>query len=262
MTVAENTRADLSSIRDEDAIQHAPPHEHTINVGGNERRISMLTGGALVLLGLSRRSLGGFALAGLGAGLLHRGVTGHCYGYDLLGMDTAENDMAKPEEYFERGIHIERSVTINKSPEELYRFWRDLNNLPRIMNHVKTIQVLDQKRSHWAATGPAGTTVEWDAEIINDIPNELIAWRSLGGAQVDNAGSVRFVPAPGNRGTEVKVVLDYIPPAGRIGNWIAAMFGQDPKRQIADELWRFKCLMETGETPTTEGQPRGSCVGG
>ena len=127
------------------------------------------------------------------------------------------------------------------------------------MRHVKSVQVLDEIRSHWTAIGPAGMSVEWDAQIINDEPNRLIAWRSLGAAQVDNAGSVRFIRQFGDRGTEVKVVLDYIPPAGRVGSWIASMFGQEPKQQLAEDLWRFKCLMETGSVPTTEGQPHGAC---
>jgi len=262
MTLVENTRSDLASGRQnrfEGAREHAPEHRHAINVGGTERRISALAGGALLVLGLRRGGLGGLALAGLGGSLIYRGATGHSHAYGALGIDTAANDVAEPEEYFERGVHVEHSVTINRSASELYRFWRDLNNIPRIMNHVQSIQVLDEKRSHWTATGPAGTTVEWDAEIINDEPDRLIAWRSLGGAQVDNAGSVRFVPAPADRGTEVKVVLDYIPPAGRVGSWVAAMFGQEPKQQIKEDLWRFKCLMETGTVPTTEGQPRGAC---
>jgi uncharacterized membrane protein len=250
MTIAEHARTDLQG-------DEAPSHEHTINVGSTDRRISMLAGGALLLFGLSRRSLGGLALAGLGGGLMYRGVTGHCHCYDMLGIDTARNDIAEPEEYFERGIHIEHSVMVSKSPHELYAFWRDLNNLPRIMKHVKSVQVLDEKRSHWSATGPGGTTVEWDAEIINDEPSRLIAWRSLGGAQVDNAGSVRFVPAPGDRGTEVKVVMDYIPPAGRVGNWVAGMFGQEPGRQIAEDLRQFKSMMETGEVLTTGAQSAG-----
>ena len=117
-----------------------------------------------------------------------------------------------------------------------------------------------EKRSHWTVKAPAGTTVEWDAEIINDEPNSLIAWRSLGNANVDNAGSVRFVPGPEGRGTEVRVVIDYIPPAGVVGKWVASLFGKNPASQIREDLRRFKRVMETGEVPTIDGQPVGSCA--
>jgi uncharacterized membrane protein len=261
MTIAQTIEADRAARREEfEQFQRtAPPHEHFVNVGATDRRISTIAGGALLLAGLGRRGWLGWTIAGLGGSLLFRSVTGHDPLYRLFGLDTARNDIAEPEKYFQRSIHVEQCVTINKSPHELYAFWRDLNNLPRIMRHVKTVQVLDGTRSHWTVSGPAGMSVEWDAQIINDEPDRLIAWRSLGGAQVDNAGSVRFIPQPGDRGTEVKVVLDYIPPAGRVGSWIASMFGQKPKRQIAEDLWRFKCLIETGSVPTTEGQPRGTC---
>ena len=174
-----------------------------------------------------------------------------------LNLDTAHPEPARPEEYFSRGIHLEHSVTINKSPEELYRYWRDFNNLPRIMDHLESVTVQDEKRSHWVAKAPAGYKVEWDAEIINDEPNKLIAWRSLAEATVPNSGSVRFIAAPGDRGTEIHVVLDYLPPAGRIGWLIARLFGQEPKQQVQEDLRRFKQFMETGEVPTIEGQPAG-----
>ena len=122
-------------------------------------------------------------------------------------------------------------MTINRTPWDLYQFWRNFENLPRFMKHLKSVKVLDEKRSHWVAKAPAGRTVEWDAEIINDEPNALIAWRSLGGADVDNAGSVRFVPGPEGRGTEVRVVIDYIPPAGRVGKWVAEALRQEPRQR-------------------------------
>jgi uncharacterized membrane protein len=190
-------------------------------------------------------------LAGLGAVLVERGVRGHCAVYDALNLDTAHDEPARPEEYFNRGIHVQQVVTINKSPEELYRFWRDFTNLPRIMDHLESVTVQDGKRSHWRAKAPAGNTVEWDAEIINDEPNRIIAWRSLETASVANAGSVRFIPAPGKSGTEVRVTLDYIPPAGRAGAIVAKLFGEEPSQQVKADLRRFKSVMETGEVPRT-----------
>jgi uncharacterized membrane protein len=125
------------------------------------------------------------------------------------------------------------------------------------MDHLESVTVQDDKRSHWVAKAPAGTTVEWDAEIINEKENELIAWRSLDGADVDNAGSVRFSEATGGRGTVVKVSLEYDPPAGIIGSLIAKLFGEEPSQQVQEDLHRFKQVMETGERPTTEGQSSG-----
>jgi uncharacterized membrane protein len=238
----------------------AAPQAREINVGWNERRLSLLGGTGLLLLGLTRGTFGGLGLAALGGMLAHRGVTGQCRVYSALKRNTALDDPGpEPDEYFDRGIHVESSYTIDRPAEELYRFWRDFQNLPRFMSHLKSVQVLDDKKSRWVAKAPAGLSVQWDAQIINEEPNSLIAWKSIGGSDVDNAGSVRFLPAPGGRGTEVRVVVDYIPPAGKVGSILARLFGENPQQQIEEDLRHFKQLMEAGEIPTTEGQPRGSC---
>lgn len=226
------------------------------NVGEYERYASAIGGGALALYGLSRGSLGGLALALLGGGLLYRGATGHCQMYDALGVNTAE-EKGGASVSKSRGIRVEKSVTINRSPEELYKYWRNFENLPRFMNHLESVRTTGERRSHWVAKAPAGTTVEWDAEIINEKENELIAWRSVEGADVDNAGSVRFQAIPAERGTEVKVQLRYDPPGGIVGAAIAKLFGEAPDQQIEDDLRRFKQLMETGEIATTKGQSSG-----
>lgn len=153
--------------------------------------------------------------------------------------------------------HLEHSVVINRSAEELYSFWRDFQNLPRFMNHLHSVQVTSPTRSHWVAQGPAGTNVEWDAEIITDTPNEVISWRSLECADVANAGSVRFERAPGGRGTVVRVKMQYRPMGGVVGAKLAKAFGQAPEKQIKVDLYRFKQLMETGEIARTDGQPTG-----
>jgi uncharacterized membrane protein len=155
------------------------------------------------------------------------------------------------------GIPVEHVVTINRSPEECYSFWRKLDNLPRFMQHLEAVQVTDGRLSHWVAKAPAGTKVEWDAEITEDRPNQMLAWRTLEGADVPNAGTVRFEPAPPGRGTIVRVTLQYDPPAGRLGSVVAKLFGEEPDQQVRGDLRRFKQLMETGEVPTTEGQPAG-----
>jgi len=128
------------------------------------------------------------------------------------------------------------------------------------MRHLVSVKELDRNRSHWVAHGLTGD-IEWDAEIINDRPNELIAWRSLDDSEIATAGSVHFQPAPGNRGTEVKVVMSYNPPGGQLGASIAWITGRDPESQIREDLRSFKRLMETGTLPTTYGQPRGTCCG-
>ena len=146
-----------------------------------------------------------------------------------------------------RGIEVRRSVTVGKSPDEVYRFWRDFSNLPRFMSHLESVVITGDQRSRWRATAPAGTTVEWDAEIVEDRPNELIAWRSLPGSEVDNAGSVEFRAAPGDRGTEIRVQLRYDPPGGRLGAAVAKLFGESPDQQIAGDLRRLKQVLEIGE---------------
>ena len=235
------------------------------NVGEPERWASAIGGGALALYGLTRGTIGGVALALAGGALLYRGVSGHCNVYEAMGVSSAEEGGGWRNPVVSvrggSGVKVEKSVTINRSPEELYRYWRNFENLPRIMSHLESVHVTGEGRSHWVAKGPAGTTVEWDAEVYNEKENELIAWRSLEGADVDNAGSVHFTPAPGGRGTEVRVVLKYDPPAGKVGAAVAKLLGEEPSGQVQEDLRRFKQFMETGETPTTEGQPSGRAAG-
>lgn len=230
-----------------------------VNVGQTERWASALVGGGLAIFGLTRRTWGGVVLALVGGSLIYRGSTGHCHMYDALGVNTAgtESDNPLVSVPANRGIKVEKSVTINKSPAELYSFWKNFENLPRFMNHLESVKTTSEGRSHWVAKAPAGRTVEWDAEIYNEKENELIAWRSLEGADVDNAGSVRFEAAPGGHGTVVKVTLKYDPPGGIIGATIAKLFGEEPSQQIEEDLRRFKQVMEAGETATIEGQPSG-----
>jgi len=157
-----------------------------------------------------------------------------------------------------RGIEVKRAITVYAPQDEVYRFWRDFENLPRFMEHLEPVQVVDDRRSHWKAKAPAGSSVEWDAEIIEDRPNELIAWRSLGDADVPNRGSVRFIPSP-QGGTEVHVQLSYQPPAGRLGSIVAKFFGEEPDIQVGSDLRRFKQVLELGEVvhsdATVHGHP-------
>ena len=227
-----------------------------INVGHHERWLSLALGGALATFGIKRGVRDGFVLAAAGGALLYRGVTGYSFLYRTLGIDTStarpRSAVAVPHG---RGVKVEQSVVVNKSPEELYRYWRDFENLPRFMSQLIAVQTAGEKRSHWVIHSIAGAELSWDAEIINEVPNELIAWRTEEGADVDHAGSVRFEPS--SHGTKVKVTLEYRPPAGQIGIGVAKLLGQDPQQVIEQDLRRFKQLMETGEIISVEGQPQG-----
>jgi len=244
--------------------QIAPQWQSTlfgqVNVGDGERVASVAAGSLLALLGAGRRDLAGLLIAGVGGGLILRGATGRCPMYKSLGLNTAGDRQKRT---FKRGIHVDESFLINKSSDELYGYWRKLENLPHIMSHLKSVQVIDERRSHWVAEAPriVGGQVEWDAEITADEPNSRIAWRSLAESQVEQSGSVRFIRAPGDRGTMVRVIMDYSPPGGRLGHLVAKLFGESAEQQIRDDLRNFKRLMEVGEILTIEGQPRGTCLG-
>jgi uncharacterized membrane protein len=230
--------------------------DRNVNMTETERWISALSGGLLAAYGLKKGGWGGISLALLGGGLAYRGATGYCDVYGLLNINTARDKGANAVIKHGESIKVEKSVTINKSPEELYRYWRNLENLPSIMNHLEEVRVIDHNLSHWVAKAPAGRRVEWDAEIIVEKENEVIAWRSLEG-DIPNAGSVHFEKAPDGRGTLVKVVLAYDAPGGQLGYILAKLFGEEPGQQVEDDLRRFKQVMEAGEIPSIEGQSSG-----
>ena len=219
----------------------------SINVGRTERLVSGIAGLVLVGLGLRRKRLRRVLLP-LGGGLIARGVTGWCPVNRAVGRNSAL-DRARSSAVASlgagEGTRVEQSVTINRQRQDLFRFWRNFENLPRFMDNLESVSVLDAGLSHWVAKGPAGARVEWSAEIHNEIENELIAWRSLPGSEVDHAGSVHFTPTVS--GTEVRVILRYSPPAGKLGAAVAKLAGEDPERQVVDDLRRFKQVMEAGE---------------
>ncbi|MEA5448760.1 SRPBCC family protein [Leptolyngbya sp. CCNP1308] len=212
-----------------------------------ERWASIISGGALVLGGLQQRSLRGILAAVAGGGLVYQGAQKKS---TIKQIGEAVGG--------EKAILVEKTVTINRPASELYSFWRQFDNLPRFMRHLKSVQVIDENRSHWVVNAPLDQRVEWDAVIVNDQPDHLIAWTSADDAEVDHSGFVRFQPATGDRGTEVKVVMEYELPGGAMAAAIAKLFGEAPEQQIGDDLSRFKQLMETGEIATTEGQPKGA----
>ncbi|MFD6289651.1 SRPBCC family protein [Streptomyces sp. NPDC060205] len=154
-------------------------------------------------------------------------------------------------------MELTASTTVTRPPDEAYTLWRALERLPEFMVHLDVVRVTGPRTSHWQASAPFGTTVEWDAEITQDVPGELLAWRSVDGADIDNSGEVRFVPAPGGQGTEIRVSLRYELPGGPLGKAAARYFGEEPHQQLDDDLRRFKQIAETGEVVRSEGAPGG-----
>lgn len=243
----------------ESAFGLTPPD---VNVGDKERVASVAGGVALMSVAIFKR--GPFSVPALFSGLvlLLRGLTGVCPAYKALGISTAE----EPEHYgrsqnvsvpAETGIHVVRAVTINRSAEDLYNFWRNPANLPSVMKYVESVEYISPERAHWIIKLPAGAMSEFDAEVYTDVPNEVISWRSLPGAQISNAGSIRFKPAPAGRGTEVTLTLEFVPPGGPLGQAVMNMFNDAPGQYIGQYLRDFKMIMETGEQATTQGQSSG-----
>jgi len=241
------------------------------NVSPTERVVSATAGGALLAYGIKRGDTFGILLSIVGGGLALRGATGHCQVYDAMDIDKGETPTTKKfatkklankkSATYQNGllsgkVHVKKSLTINKSPAELYAFWRNFENLPRFMTHLESVKTTDGNKSHWVAKAPMGTTVEWDAEITSEQENERIGWKSLEGADIPNSGVVEFKPTT-NRGTEVKVTLTYEAPGGALGAMFAKLFGEEPSQQVYGDLYRFKSLMESGEVITVEGQTSG-----
>lgn len=246
--------------------QRSKHRKKTANVGNAERLASVAAGAALAVFGVTRKSGPGLLLAGAGAGLVARGISGYCGVYDKLGIDTTERSASKRlrgPHPARQGIHVVESILINKPVGELYEFWRNFENLPRIMSHLEEVRMLGERQSHWIVAAPRliGGQVEWDAELIRDEPNARIAWRSLPGSQIDQRGMVSFLPAAGDRGVIVRVDVEYRPPAGLIGHWVSKLLGDDPAQQIRDDLRRLKQTLEIGEAITVDGQSQGSCLG-
>lgn len=224
----------LSSLPSIDDITSLDDIKEALSEVETQGWAPIIGGGALVALGLSRRSLPGLLLASAGGLLLYRG--------------------------FNPGPSVMRtgaSITINRSPEELYSFWRDLENLPAVMHNLVSVKELDDTRSHWTAKTVGDRTIEWEAEIADEEPNHYIAWTSDHEAPVRTYGVVKFEPAPGDRGTEVHLILKYSMPLGILGVADAAAMGVDPSQQARQDLQRFKQYMETGEIATISGQPAG-----
>ena len=254
---------------DVDWSSFAVPEDTKHNVAKGERIGSVALGAALLALGARRRDRLGLATAMVGGYLIGRGATGHCFLYQALGVSTGSADAVLAPWHrndvtsraatvnARKAIKIERSVTIDRPREQLFAFWRDFENLPRFMSHLVSVRVDTATRSHWEAGRRPVSTVEWDAEIVNEVPNEIIAWKSIRDADVANAGAVNFSDAPDGRGTVVRVRLDYEPPAGRFGAMLTHFTDEEPDRQIRDDLLKLKELMETGVIRTSARRTEG-----
>lgn len=236
------------------------------NVGGPERLASVAGGSVLALAGLKRGGLGGALAALAGAALLQRGATGHCAVYGTLGLSSAQDDTGSragvPTKVstFDTTVRVKTSTTVGRPADELYRFWRDYANATRFMSRIEHVRVDTPTRSRWTMRGPAGRTLEWDSEVTRDTPGEGFGWESLEGGDIANRGSVSFAPDTRGEETVVTYEIEFDPPGGALGAAVAGVFHDIPEQMARADLRRFKALMESGEIPTTEGQP--SCRGG
>lgn len=202
-----------------------------------DRLASLVGGGALTVFGISRKSVTGAAIAAAGGYLIYRGFN--------------QESIARP-------IHVQKTFTIMRPVQDVYDFWRDFSNLPRVMKHLQEVRTTNGRFSHWVVRAPMGMTVEWDAELTDQTPNEYLGWRTCPGSPVEHHGSVQFTPALDGEATEVSVYLQYTAPGGKLGQTFAKLFGEEPEQQVREDLRALKALLETGEVPTTEGQSSGS----
>ena len=212
------------------------------NVGSTERLLTLMAGAALLGYAWKNNSKG---LGLVSAGLLARGVTGYCPGYAAMGVNNTDTTEALSGD---RGVHIRESVTINAPPDQIYRFWRQLDRLPEVMPHLERVEQLDTRRSKWTAKAFDRVPISWNAEIINEVPFETIGWKTLPGEVIQNAGSVTFKPVPGS-GTEVRVHLQYAAPGGKAAGWLARMAGEDPARLTREGLLALKHQLEVTSGP-------------
>jgi uncharacterized membrane protein len=221
-------------------------HDRPASLGNAEKWFALGTGALLLVLGASRRSAAGAWLAVSSAPLLYRGITGV---WPAIVDGYFQSDDTKIALAGDRGVHVRESVRLERPIDDVYRFWRRLENLPRFMEHLDRVTETSNGQSHWVANGPAGLAVEWDAQIINEVENKVLAWKSLPLSDVVTAGSVNFDEVRGGRSIPVSVHLQYAPPAWKAGALLASLFGREPSQTVREDLRRFKQLLEAGEVP-------------
>lgn len=226
---------------DAESLSHPSP-----SLTDAENWLALGAGAVLLLVGVSRRSAVGVCLAASSAPLLYRGFTGR---WPNVRTGNSQIDSTKGALGGDRGVHVRESIRLEVPLTDVYRFWRRLENLPRFMTHLDRVTETSDGKSHWVTLGPAGLAVEWDAEIINEVENKVLAWRSLPGSDVVTAGAVNFDAVRGGRSTQVSVQLQYAPPAGKAGALVAALFGRAPSQIVREDLRHFRQLLEAGELP-------------
>ena len=228
------------------------------NIGALERAASVAGGLALALYGLRRGRAAGLLSTVIGGVLVGRGVSGSCSVYRALNLNTAALGQGGEEDLAQRStVPIHASITVNRPAQELYDLWRRLEDQPKFVVGLESVEVLDETCSHWVARVWGGRTLEWDSEITADVPGSRLAWRALPSSDLPHRGSVEFRPATGGRGTVVAVEVEYAPPGGRLLARVAELAGQGPRMVWQKSLARFKAWAETGEMPTVDGQPAG-----
>jgi len=230
-------------------IRYSDGPSSTVNISQTERIASTIAAPLLAYVGVKRGGITGIVLGMIAAEMVYRGATGHSPLYQAIGMNTAvAHPNAQVSVPHEQGLHVEQSIFIARPRSELYDFWRNLSNLPRFIPYLKSVSEMGDRYSHWVANGPFGLIqLKWDAEIINEIEDEVIAWRTLPGSMLAHAGSVRFEPSPDNLGTIVRVEMEYAIPGGKIGHTLTEMLGAGPDAEITESLECFRTLMETGK---------------
>ncbi len=229
-----------------------------VNMDRNERLASVLGGAGLALLGVRQKGVAGALLGAAGAALIARGAAGHCPVYGAAGIDTSgRRSRASPGGAAladEAGVSVHASVTVSRPPEQAYAVWRDFTNAPKYMDRIASVEILDETRSRWTATGPMGRSWTWESQVVEDSPGELIAWESLPGSELPNRGWVQFLPA-GSDGqhAEIRYFVEFDPPGGVIGEAIAHAFHDAPREMIRGDLRRFRALLDAGHpAPTAE----------
>lgn len=231
--------------------------ETSVNISQPERVVSTIAGSLLAAYGARRRGWGGLGLAIAGLELVRRGVTGHCVAYDAMGISTRNGRLKlapqrKAQLDPRKAVKARGDVVVRGPRAELYKIWRDLSQLPQFMHHLERVDVISPTRSHWVTKGPAGTTVEWDAEIVAEREGEYLEWCSIAPADVPNRGTVQFVDANDGNATEVIVTLEAEPPAGKLGDLVAKMFGSSPQQEVDDAVRRF-CEFAEGRAEESDG---------
>lgn len=231
--------------------QHARHRHNGVNMSATESWISGIGGGLLAAYGLWRRDRQGIAAALAGGGLIYRGATRHSYLYQALGLNTTGEAPADQ-------LVAERVVTVDRSPQEVYQCVRNLEQLPRVLPQVEEVTVQDVIRSHWVVQAPGQRSFAWDAQITSEQLGKSLSWQASSGSLIHHQGTISLTPAPGGRGTEVRVRVEYTLPLGRLGDLAVKPLGFSPDQQVREGLRYLKAYMETGETPTIQGQSKGA----